>query len=141
MLALIRVAVLPALLLVGAFASPVEAVHGRGGGSIRISLSCYGNPEKTTIGNTSKKSFTIETVGSTYQPYSFEPFHVNHVLKPGQWISYQTGSAAHTNVLTHDYIYDNNGKDGARVATTLGTFSEHCSAGLRRHLGRTVRRD
>jgi len=94
--------------------------------SVHIGLSCYGHPEKTTIKNTGGTSFKINTVGSTYKPYSFEPFTVNKTLSPGQSITYQTGYTAHTNVLTHDYIYNDNGLDGARVKTTVGTYTKHC---------------
>ena len=94
--------------------------------TVKISLSCYGHPEKTTIKNTGATAFKIKTVGSTYRPYSFEPFTVNKTLSPGKSITYQTGYSASSNVLTHDYIYNDNGQDGARVATTVGTYTKHC---------------
>jgi len=94
---------------------------------VKITLACYSNPEKTTIKNVSTHSLTVKTVGSTYKPYSFEPFTVNKVLAAGKSVTYQTGSKAKgANELSHDYIYNNNGSDGARVTTSAGTFTKHC---------------
>ena len=91
-----------------------------------ISLSCYTSPERTTIHNGTSHAITIDSVGSTYKPRSNEPFSVDKHLSAGASITYQTGSGAKHNVLTHQSIYDNNGKDGARVKTSIGTFKKHC---------------
>jgi hypothetical protein len=112
-----------ALLLVpGAGAPSVTAAS-----SVKITLHCYSNPEKTKITNVGTHSFKITKVGSTYQPYSYEPFRVSKTLAPGQSVTYQTGRAARgTNALTRNYIYNDNGKDGAKVVTSVGTFTKHC---------------
>lgn len=94
--------------------------------SLSIVLRCYSNPEKTTIKNTGTTTFTIRTVGSTYQPYSYEPFSVGKKLLPGQSVTYQTGRAAVSNVLTRNYIYNNNGLDGVRVVTSVSKYTKRC---------------
>ncbi|HVM29939.1 MAG TPA: hypothetical protein VM305_04120 [Candidatus Limnocylindrales bacterium] len=93
---------------------------------VGIRLGCYSNPETTRIKNNTAKTITIYRVGSTYQPYSYEPFTVNKRLLPGTAITYQTGRAATRNVLTRNYIYNDNGRDGVRVATSIGTFTKSC---------------
>lgn len=95
--------------------------------SVKIALRCYSNPEKVTITNTGTTTFTVKKVGSTYQPYSYEPFSVSKTLAPGQSVTYQTGSAASgSNKLTGTYIFNDNGLDGVRVKTNLNTYSKRC---------------
>jgi len=97
------------------------------GTSAKITLRCYSNPEKVTITNTGTTSFTVKKVGSTYQPYSYEPFSVSKTLAPGQSVTYQTGSAASgANKLTGTYIFNDNGLDGVRVKTNVTTYTKHC---------------
>jgi hypothetical protein len=95
--------------------------------SVRITLRCYSNPEKTTITNTGTTTIRVTKVGSTYQPYSYEPFGLNKTLAPGQAVTYLTGNAASgANKLTGTYIYNDNGRDSARITTTIGTITKHC---------------
>jgi hypothetical protein len=117
---ILNVGLIAAALTLGVAVSPVSA------GSVSIGLHCYSNPELTTVHNYTGHGITVNSVGSTYHPYSFEPFYVYHYLAAGNSITYQTGRAAYRHVLTHDYIYNNNGLDGARVRTTVGTFTKHC---------------
>ena len=93
---------------------------------VRISLSCYSNPERTIIKNNRNKAITIYRVGSTYRPYSYEPFRVSKRVTPGKRAQFQTGRAARVNVLTRNYIYNDNGADGVKVVTSVGTFKKHC---------------
>jgi hypothetical protein len=83
------------------------------------------NPSRSRKNN-GARSITVRKVGSTYQPYSYEPFVVTKVLGPGEAITYQTGRAASRNVLTRNYIYNDNGRDGAKVVTSVGTFTKAC---------------
>ena len=105
----LRAAALAALLclpLLGA--APAAAAT-----SVKITLKCYSNPEKTTITNNGTVTFKVTKVGSTYHPYSSEPFSVSKTLAPGQSVTYQTGNAASgAYELSHLYIYNNNGQDG-----------------------------
>jgi hypothetical protein len=107
--------------IVSASPTPAQAAA-----AVKITLSCYSNPEKTTITNNSASSITIKKVGSTYQPYSYEPITVNRSLAPGAKVTFQSGNAATRNVLTRNYIYNNNGLDGAKVVTSIGSFTKRC---------------
>ena len=108
-------------------ATPAAATTSTAAVSVRITLSCYSNPERTTVKNTGTVAFKITRVGSTYQPYSYEPFHVSKTLKPGKSVTFQTGrSASGIYELSHNYIYNDNGKDGTRVKTSVGTYTKHC---------------
>ncbi|MEA2623930.1 MAG: hypothetical protein QOH61_2840, partial [Chloroflexota bacterium] len=89
-------------------------------------VRCYAHPETTKIHNGTNHAITINSVGSTYQPRSNEPFHVSKTLAAGHSITYETGYDANSHVLTHAYIYNDNGRDGARVMSTAGTITKHC---------------
>jgi hypothetical protein len=97
------------------------------GTSVSVSVRCYSNPEKTIVKNTGTTTFKVTKVGSTYQPYSYEPFSVSKTLAPGQSVTFQTGYAASgANKLTGTYIYNDNGRDGTKVVTNVGTYTKHC---------------
>ena len=97
------------------------------GTSVSISLRCYSNPEKTIVRNTGTTTFKVSKVGSTYQPYSYEPVAVSKTLAPGQSVTFQSGYAASgAYKLTGNYIYNDNGQDGTKVVTSVGTFKKHC---------------
>ena len=97
------------------------------GTSAKVTLRCYSNPEKVTITNTGTTTFAVKKVGSTYQPYSYEPFSVSKTLAPGQSVTYQTGSAASgANKLTGTYIFNDNGLDGVKVRTNLAIYTKRC---------------
>ena len=118
---LIPAAALAAMLAVGAI--PGMALSA----GVAIKLSCYSNPERTTITNNTGSAITIQTVGSTYMPNVTEPFHVNRVLTPGATITYQSGTHATRHVLTQSFIYYNNDElDGTSVKTSVGTFTKRC---------------
>ncbi len=69
-----------------------------------------------------------DTVGSIYRPYSWEPVWVNRTLGGGRTITFESGSGANTNQLTGSYIYNNDvgSKEGAKVSTSVGGFSDRC---------------
>jgi hypothetical protein len=99
--------------------------------AVEVTLDCDSNPEKTQVKNNTNRLLTIKTVGSTYQPYPYEPFVVNRTLKPHRTITFQSGSRAKgRNELTNAYIYNNDvgSKEGARVRTSVGTFVDKCTA-------------
>lgn len=96
---------------------------------LAVTANCYGNPETTVIKNVGSGPVTLTSVGSLYQPRSNEPFSVSRTLQPGQSVTYQTGAAASSNVLTQQYIYNNDvgSTEGARVRTSTGaTFTDRC---------------
>lgn len=97
--------------------------------AVKVVVSCYGNPEHTRITNNKGSAITIKTVGNIYKPYSEEPFTVNRKLGAKKSFSFQSGAKAKgANKLTRKYIYNNDVGDdeGARVKTSVGTFSDRC---------------
>lgn len=49
---------------------------------------------------------------------------MNKTLAPGESVTYKTGRGAGT--IYGNYIYNDNGKDGVKVVTSIGTFTKHC---------------
>ena len=96
--------------------------------AVKVSVSCKSAPEVTRVTNNRAKSITIRTVGSIYRPYSYEPIRVNRTLGGGRTISFESGSGANSNKLTGNYIYNNDvgSKEGAKVSTSVGGFSDRC---------------
>ena len=96
--------------------------------AVKVSVSCKSTPEVTKVENNRSKSVTIRTVGSVYQPYSYEPVRVNRKLGGGKTITFESGSGANTNKLTGNFIYNNDAgsKEGAKVSTSVGRFSDRC---------------
>lgn len=125
---LARPIALAGLLAVVSLAAPLSTTPtAQAAVGVKITLNCYSNPEKTKVTNTGTVTFTVTRVGSTYQPYSSEPFVVSKTLRPGEYVTYQTGRAASGPYkLYGNYIYNDNGLDGARVKTSVGTFTKHC---------------
>ena len=97
--------------------------------AVSVSVGCDGNPETTRVHNNANHSVKIRSVGSVYQPRSNEPFHVSRNLGAGKAITFETGYAANSNTLTRQYIYNSDvgSKEGARVATSVGTFVDRCN--------------
>ena len=96
--------------------------------AVTVSVSCKSAPEVTRVKNNRGRSITISTVGSIYRPYSYEPIRVNRTLGGGRTITFESGSGANSNKLTGNYIYNNDvgSKEGAKVSTSLGSFSDRC---------------
>ncbi len=96
--------------------------------AVTVTVACKSKPETTRVKNNTNKSITIDTVGSIYRPYSYEPFRVSRMLKAGGTITFESGSNADSNVLTKSYIYNNDvgSKEGAKVSTSVGPFADRC---------------
>lgn len=62
-------------------------------------------------------------------PRSNEPFAVNDRLGAGKSFTYQTGTNATTDVLTHQDIYKNpvGSTEGDCVVTGAGTVAKRCA--------------
>jgi hypothetical protein len=104
---------------------PVEAATP----ALMVTVACNASPETTRVKNNRNRAITIETVGSIYQPYSYEPFRVDRRLGGGNSITFESGSGANNHVLTKSYIYNNDvgSKEGARVVTKSGSrFVDRC---------------
>ena len=97
--------------------------------ALTVTVACKATPETTRVKNNRNRSITIKTVGSIYQPYSYEPFRVDRRLGGGKSITFESGSGANHNKLTGSYIYNNDvgSKEGAKVVTKTGTrFDDRC---------------
>ncbi len=96
--------------------------------ALTVTVACEASPERTRVENNRNKAITIKTLGSIYRPYSYEPFRVDRRLGAGRTVTFESGSGANTNKLTGNYIYNNDvgSKEGAKVATSVGGFSDRC---------------
>ena len=97
--------------------------------ALTVAVACKATPEVTRVKNNRSRAITIKTVGSIYQPYSYEPFRVDRRLGGGNSIYFESGSGADHNKLTGSYIYNNDvgSKEGARIVTKSGNrFVDRC---------------
>src|SRR5215210_8261300 len=97
--------------------------------ALTVTVACKATPERTHIKNNRNRAITIKTVGSIYQPYSYEPFKVNRKLGGGTSVTFESGSGANHNKLTGSFIYNNDvgSKEGARIVTGSGArFVDRC---------------
>ncbi len=99
--------------------------------AVTVTVGCYTNPETTRIKNNRSYAVTVRTVGSIYRPRSNEPFYVYRRIAAGGTVVFRSGYAASSTsalTLTRQYIYENNvgTSEGARVATSVGTFYDRC---------------
>jgi len=109
----------------GASPRPAEAATSNG---VTVNVACRANPEVTWVKNNRNSRITIRNVGSIYQPRSNEPFRVGRILRPGRAVRFESGAAADMNVLTRQYIYNNDvgTREGARVKTSVGPIVDRC---------------
>jgi len=102
---------------------PAQAVS-----AVKVIVRCEGNPETTHVVNNTSHRIKVRKVGSIYKPRSNEPFTVNRILRRGRAITFESGFDANSNVLTRQYIYNNDvgSREGARVSTSVGRFRDRC---------------
>ena len=95
---------------------------------VKVVVNCYSNPETARVTNNTNRRIKVKKVGSIYKPRSNEPFRVNRTLRRGKSITFQSGYDAKRNVLTRQYIYNHDvgSREGARVRTSVGRFSDRC---------------
>lgn len=103
-------------LLVHSLVSVAPAPTGAAGG-VAVTVRCAPNPERVTVRNNSAGAIRVTAVGSIYQPYSSEPYAVSRALAKGAAVTFQSGAAASSNVLTRTYLFNNDvgTAEGARV--------------------------
>ena len=96
---------------------------------VNVSVACKSNPEKTRVENNTNHRVTVKKVGSIHQPRSNEPFRVNVRLRAHRTITFESGYAANSHVLTRQYIFNSDvgSKEGARVATSIGRYVDRCN--------------
>ena len=100
--------------------------------ALSVRVSCYSNPEKVVVHNNRSRAITITTVGSRYQPYSYEPVRVNYRLGAGKTVTFYAGngaSASNPRTLTRNYIFNNEvgSNEGAKVKASNGNvYGDRC---------------
>jgi hypothetical protein len=109
----------------GAATRTAEAATSNG---VTVTVGCKSNPETTRVVNNRNNRITIRKVGSIYQPLSNEPFRVDRRLRPNRAVTFESGSDANSNVLTRQFIYNNDvgRQEGARVSTSVGRIVDRC---------------
>ncbi|HZA45098.1 MAG TPA: hypothetical protein VE568_07320 [Rubrobacter sp.] len=98
--------------------------------ALSVIVACQATPERTRVQNNRRRAVTIKSVGSIYQPFSYEPIMVNRKLAARKAITFESGRGANQTTLTGAYIYNNDvgSKEGARVVTKSGLrFTDRCS--------------
>ncbi len=96
--------------------------------AVTVTVRCTTNPETTYVANNTGSTITLRKIGSIYQPRTNEPFRIGVRLRAHRAITFESGYAADSNVLTRQYIYNNDvgSSEGARVATSIGRFADRC---------------
>ncbi len=110
-LALLSLLALPAL----AGGPPTE------GGDITISVSCTGNPEMVSItNNLDELPISIVQISSIDDPRDNEPFFIGEEIGPGETLTFESGDAADDNVLTNQFIFDDDNLENEGVIVRIG---------------------
>jgi hypothetical protein len=97
--------------------------------AVQVNVNCTSNPETTAVTNNTNKPIKVKKVSSIYKPRpGVEPVPVNRTLKPDKSITFESGQKADSNILTKQYIYENDvgSREGARVFTSVGRFIDKC---------------
>jgi hypothetical protein len=105
--------------------------HAEAAPVVQVNVNCTSNPETTAVKNNTNRTIKVYRVGSIYQPRSNEPFVKNRLLGPRKSVTFKSGYGAASNsplTLTRQYIYNNDvgRQEGARVATSVGSFIDRC---------------
>jgi hypothetical protein len=95
---------------------------------VKVTVGCRSNPETARVENNTNHRIKIKSVGSVYKPRSNEPFRIGDGLGPGRSVVFESGDDANHDVLTGQYIYNNDAgsKEGVTVSTSAGRFSDRC---------------
>lgn len=119
-------ATLAALMLLALITFPALA-GGDGGdggedlGDITISVSCTTDPETVSIANNlDDLPISIVEISSIDDPRENEPFFVGEEVAAGESITFESGSAADVNVLTEQFIFDDDNLENEGVVVRIG---------------------
>lgn len=113
-------AFLTALALLALLAVPAFA-QGGADGDITISVSCTGNPEEVTVtNNLDDLPISIVEISSIDDPRENEPFFIGEEIGPGESITFESGDAADDNVLTEQFIFDDENLENEGVIVRIG---------------------
>ncbi len=113
-------ALLSALALLTLLAVPAFA-EGGADGDITISVSCTGNPEMVSItNNLDELPISIVQISSIDDPRDNEPFFIGEEIGPGETLTFESGDAADDNVLTNQFIFDDDNLENEGVIVRIG---------------------
>ncbi len=91
------------------------------GVDITISVSCTTNPEQVSIANNLRElPISIVEISSIDDPRENEPFFIGEEIGPGETITFESGDAADENVLTNQFIFDNENLENEGVIVRIG---------------------
>lgn len=119
------------LVLMATWALVVPATRAQTG-SIVLSVDCFATPETTRITNNTDQPLDLSrfTLTSLNDPRPNEPFTLSGTLQPGESATFTSGQGATGNVLTEQFIYDNEAPDeGAGLSTPFGLLTVRCRPG------------
>jgi lipoprotein-anchoring transpeptidase ErfK/SrfK len=97
---------------------------------VKITLSCWGNPETTRIDNNGTDKITIISVRSLQDQGPNEPYVVNRSLGAGKTVIYRSGPGATTGtVLTTNNLYVGtlSPNEGVHLETSIGPIEANCA--------------
>ncbi len=113
-------ALLSALALLALLAFPALA---RDESSLTISVSCETDPETVTITNNLEGTLNVVSISSLNDPRENEPFlifemeELTQEVAVGGSVTFESGDAADENVLTNNFIFDNEAEDEGVVVS------------------------
>lgn len=96
---------------------------------IVVTLSCWGDPERTRIDNTGDAEITIISITSLADPTGDEPHEVNRRLGAGRTVIYRSGPGATSgSILTTDNLYVGtlSPNEGVHIETSVGAVEADC---------------
>src|SRR6478609_5181030 len=97
---------------------------------IKITLSCWGNPETTRIDNNGADAITIISVSSLQDVTANEPYVVNRTLGAGKTVIYRSGPGATSgSILTTNNLYVGtlSPNEGVHFETSIGPIEAKCT--------------
>lgn len=97
---------------------------------IKITLSCWSNPETTRIDNNGADAITIISVSSLQDVTASEPYVVNRTLGAGKTVIYRSGPGATSgSILTTNNLYVGtlSPDEGVHLETSVGPVEAKCS--------------
>ena len=97
---------------------------------VKITLSCWGNPELTRIDNNGLDKITIISVRSLQDQGPNEPYVVNRSLGAGKTVIFRSGAGATTGtILTTNNLYVGtlSPNEGVHLETSIGPIEANCA--------------
>jgi hypothetical protein len=106
----------------------ISSAPAKAASRVNVIAKCDGHPEKVIVQNSTRHRIKVKKVGSIYRPYDFEPKTFNKTIRRRGQANFESGPAANNNIISKQYIFNSDvgSREGARVATSIGRFVDHC---------------